>query len=83
MRSIASDGPARRGLTITEILAVIGIIIVLLAILLLLLGAFREKDTLNKQRNEEIPKPAVARNADSPSDQEAFSKDPESGYFPA
>ncbi|MEE2895785.1 MAG: hypothetical protein VX726_08600 [Planctomycetota bacterium] len=34
MRSIASDGPARRGLTITEILAVIGIIIVLLAILL-------------------------------------------------
>ena len=55
----------------------------ILAILLRLLGAFREKDTLNKQRNEAIPKPPVTRNADSPSAHEAFSKDPESGEFPA
>ena len=55
----------------------------ILAILLRLLGAFREKDTLNKQRNEAIPKPPVTRNAASPSAHEAFSKDPESGEFPA
>ena len=55
----------------------------ILAILLRLLGAFREKDTLNKQRNEAIPKPPVTRNADSPSAHEAFSKDPDSGEFPA
>ena len=55
----------------------------ILAILLRLLGAFREKDTLNKQTNEAIPKPPVTRNADSPSAHEAFSKDPESGEFPA
>ena len=55
----------------------------ILAILLPLLGAFREKDTLNTQRNEAIPKPPVTRNADSPSAHEAFSKDPESGEFPA
>ena len=55
----------------------------ILAILLRLLGAFREKDTLNKQRNEAIPKPPVTRNVDSPSAHEAFSKDPESGDFPA
>ena len=55
----------------------------ILAILLRLLGAFREKDTLNKQRNEAIPKPPVTRNADSPSAHGAFSKDPESGEFPA
>ena len=40
-------------------------------------------DTLNKQRNEMIPKPPVTRNADSPSAHEVFSKDPESGDFPA
>ena len=55
----------------------------ILAILFLLIGAFREKDTLNKQRNEVIPKPPVTRNADSPSAHEVFSKDPESGDFPA
>ena len=55
----------------------------ILAILFRLLGAFREKDTLNKQRNEVIPKPPVTRNADSPSDHEVFSKDPESGDFPS
>ena len=55
----------------------------ILAILLRLLGAFREKDTLNKQRNEMIPKPPGTRNADSPSAHEVLSKDPESGDFPA
>ena len=55
----------------------------ILAILFRLRGAFRENDTLNKQRNEVIPKPPVTRNADSPSAHEAFSKDPESGDFPA
>ena len=55
----------------------------ILAILFRLLGAFREKDTLNKQRNEAIPKPPVTRNADSPSAHEAFSKAPDSGEFPA
>ena len=55
----------------------------ILAILFRLRGAFREKDTLNKQRNEVIPKPPVTRNADSPSAHEVFSKDPESGDFPA
>ena len=55
----------------------------ILAILLRLLGAFREKDTLNRQRNEAIPKPPVTRNADSPNAHEVFSKDPESGDFPA
>ena len=55
----------------------------ILAILFRLLGAFREKDTLNKQRNEMIPKPPVTRNADSPSAHEGFSKDPEPGDFPA
>ncbi len=55
----------------------------ILAILFLLIGAFREKDTLNKQRNEVIPKPPVTRNADSPSAHEVFSKDPEPGDFPA
>ena len=55
----------------------------ILAILLRLLGAFREKDTLNKQKNEVIPKPPVTRNADSPSAHEVFSKDPEPEGFPA
>ena len=55
----------------------------ILAILFRLLGAFREKDTLNKHRNEVIPNPPVTRNADSPSAHEVFSKDPESGDFPA
>ena len=55
----------------------------ILAILLRLLGAFREKDTLNKQKNEVIPKPPVTRNADSPRAHEVFSKDPEPGDFPA
>lgn len=40
-------------------------------------------DTLNKQRNEVIPKTPVASNADSPSAHEAFSKDSEPGDFPA
>ncbi len=55
----------------------------ILAILFRLLGAFREMDTLNKQRNEVIPKTPVASNADSPSAHEAFSKDSEPGDFPA
>ena len=55
----------------------------ILAILFRLRGAFRENDTLNKQRNEVIPKPPVTRNADSPSAHEAFSKDPAPGDFPA
>lgn len=55
----------------------------ILAILFLLLGAFREKDTLDKQRNEAIPKPPVTRNADSPSTHEWVSKDPGPGGFPA
>ena len=54
----------------------------ILAILFLLLGAFREKDTLNKKRNEAIPKPPVTRNADSPSAHELVSKDTESEDFP-
>lgn len=40
-------------------------------------------DTLNKQRNEVIPKTPVASNADSPSAHEVFSKDSEPGDFPA
>ena len=55
----------------------------ILAILFLLLGAFREKDTLNKKRNEAIPKPPVTRNADSPSAHELVSKDPDPEDFPA
>lgn len=55
----------------------------ILAILFRLLGAFREKDTLNKQRNEAIPKPPVTRNADSPSAHELVSKDPDPRGFPA
>ena len=55
----------------------------ILAILFRLLGAFREKDTLNKKRNEVIPKPPVTRNADSPSAHELVSKDPDSEDFPA
>ena len=55
----------------------------ILAILFRLLGAFREMDTLNKQRNEVIPKTPVASNADSPSTHEVFSKDSEPGDFPA
>ncbi len=55
----------------------------ILAILFRLLGAFREMDTLNKQRNEVIPKTPVASNADSPSAHEVFSKDSEPGDFPA
>ena len=55
----------------------------ILAILFRLLGVFREKDTLNKQRNEAIPKPPVTRNADSPSAHELVSKDPAPGGFPA
>ena len=55
----------------------------ILAILFRLLGAFREKDTLNKKRNEAIPKPPVTRNADSPSAHELVSKDPDPEDFPA
>ena len=55
----------------------------ILAILFLLLGAFREKDTLNKKRNEAIPKPPVTRNADSPSAHELVSKDLDPEDFPA
>ena len=55
----------------------------ILATLLRLLGAFREKDTLNKQKNEVIPKPPVTRNADSPSAHELVSKDPDPEDFPA
>lgn len=55
----------------------------ILAILFRLLGAFREKDTLNKHRNEVIPNPPVTRNADSPSAHEVFSKDPGPVDFPA
>ena len=55
----------------------------ILAILFHLLGAFREKDTLNKKRNEAIPKPPVTRNADSPSAHELVSKDPDPEDFPA
>ena len=55
----------------------------ILAILFRLLGAFREKDTLNKHRNEVIPNPPVTRNADSPRAHEVFSKDPGTGDFPA
>jgi len=55
----------------------------ILAILFRLLGAFREKDTLNKKRNEAIPKPPVTRNADSPSAHELASKDPDPEDFPA
>ena len=55
----------------------------ILAILFRLLGAFREKDTLDKHRNEVIPNPPVTRNADSPRAHEVFSKDPGTGDFPA
>ena len=55
----------------------------ILAIPFRLLGAFREKDTLNKKRNEAIPKPPVTRNADSPSAHELVSKDSDPEDFPA
>ena len=55
----------------------------ILATHLRLLGAFREKDTLNKQKSEVIPKPPVTRNADSPSAHELVSKDPDPEDFPA
>ena len=40
-------------------------------------------DTLNRQRNEVIPKTPTTSSADSPNAHEEFSKDSEPGDFPA